>query len=273
MNKMFLKHVSSIVSLFFIVPIIGGCSGKKLDKLDSIKSSKKLVAYTNANFPPFEYMKGVEVIGADVDMLKEIASGLGVSLEVKDAEFDSILASIASGKADLSASAFTITDERKEQIDFSETYFKTVQNMIMKNDSKIKSIEDLHEKRVGVVLGYTGQYAIENEVKNGVLREKPPVVTILNSGIDGSLEVKNGKLDVLILDNFVADKLAQKNKSLKSVELTYENGKSVTEEEYAIAIPKGNPKLLSAVNESIQKVKKEGKFEKWVEEHDRGSNE
>ena len=106
------------------------------------KNDKVLVMATNAAFPPYEYVEGGKFVGIDVEIAGLIAEKLGMELKIHDVEFGSIIAGVQSGKFDMGIAGMTVTDERKEKVNFSETYAKGVQVVIVKEDCEYASFED-----------------------------------------------------------------------------------------------------------------------------------
>ncbi len=115
-----------------------------------------LVMATNAEFPPYEYYEGGEVVGIDADIARAIAEDMGMELKIEDMAFDSIIAAVQSGKADFGAAGMTVTEDRLASVDFSDTYAEAKQVIIVKEGSEVKSADDLAGKTVGVQLGTTG---------------------------------------------------------------------------------------------------------------------
>ena len=249
-----------------IAMLFGGCQSGKSGKLASIQSAKKLVIYTNAEFPPFEYISGDSVVGVDMYIAKAIADDLGVELEINDAPFDSIITSLASGRGDISLSGFTIREDRKEMVDFSKPYINSVQYLILPADSDIQTMEDLSGKRVGAALGYTGEFVLDDEIEDGVLTDAGVQKITVNSAIDGTLDILNNRLDAVIMDEYVAIKIASENDSIEAIKLVYADGSDVAEE-YGVAVPKGNQALVDRINKVIDKLNSEGKIAQWMNDH------
>ena len=121
----------------------------------------KLVMATNAEFPPYEFHDGDSIVGIDAEIAKAIADELGMELEIEDIAFDSIIPEIVSGKADMGLAGMTVTEDRMQSVDFSDTYAKASQKIIVTEDSEIASPDDLKGVIVGVQLGTTGDiYAV-----------------------------------------------------------------------------------------------------------------
>ena len=116
-----------------------------------------LVMATNAEFPPYEFHDGGEIVGIDVEIAAAIAAEMGMDFEVEDIAFDSIIPEVQSGKADFGAAGMTVTEDRKQSVDFSDSYATATQVIIIKEDNAdIVSPDDLEGKTIGVQLGTTG---------------------------------------------------------------------------------------------------------------------
>ena len=221
------------------------------------QASNKLIMGTNAAFPPFEYTttNGLvgEFDGIDVAIAKKIAEADGKELQINDMEFDGLISAVSTGKIDMAVAGMTVTDERKQNVDFSDTYYVAAQVMVVAADNEdIKSAEDIKKgKKVGVVIGYTGDSLV---TEMGVDDNN---ITRANRGIDIVQDVKNGKLDAVVIDSATGKALAEAN-GLKVVE----DPKAFETEEYAIAVKKGNKELVDKINKVLAEMKKSGEIEK-----------
>ncbi|MHC1749916.1 MAG: basic amino acid ABC transporter substrate-binding protein [Cellulosilyticaceae bacterium] len=244
-----LNKLSKIVAIVAIgvlsVGTLVGCGGKSEDVL---------IMGTNATFPPFEYIEGGKIVGFDVELAELIANKMGKKLQVEDMEFNTLLASVDSGKIDFVAAGMTVSEERLKQVDFSNEYFKSKQMIIVnEGDASIKAPEDLEGKKIGVQLGTTGDtYA--SDIKDAE-------VTQYDKGAIAVMDLKNKKIDAVIIDQDPAKKLAESQKGVVVVEAPF------IEEEYAIAIKKGNTKLQEEINKALDEVKQDGSFDKLVEKY------
>ena len=263
MPKKILVMIALCVSA---VMCLSACTGGRSGKLASIRSAGKLVVFTNSEFPPFEYPAGNDVVGVDMEIAKAIADDLGVALEINDAPFEGIIASLASGRGDIAISGFTITEERKKEVDFSRPYIMSVQYLILPSNSEIAFMEDLAGKRVAAALGYTGEFVLDDEIEDGALTGAGVQKVTVNSAIDGALDIKNGKLDAVIMDEYVALKIAGDDPALKAIKLVFANGDDVAEE-YGVAVPKGNADLVDRINKVIDRLIADKKIQQWVIEH------
>jgi arginine/lysine/histidine transporter system substrate-binding protein len=207
---------------------------------------------TNAEFPPFEMPAeaGDEdsvdgYTGIDMQMMKLIAEDNGATVKVNNMEFDSLLVALTSGQIDAVAAGMTVTDERKEAVDFSEPYYVAKQVMIVKEDSDIAKASDMEGKKITVIQGYTGETAVQ---------ELGYEYEAFKKGTEAVLELVNGKCDVVVIDSATANQYIKNNEGLKIVE----DDEAFASEEYAIAVNKGNTELLDKINASIAKLKEEG---------------
>lgn len=234
--------------------VFTGC-GEKKSALARIKESGELVMLTNAAFPPFEYLSSDnEVAGVDVEIAKAIAEEIGVQLKIVDMDFDGIITSIQSGKGDIGASGITATDERRKSVDFSINYVDAAQLIIVKADNTaINGPEDLDGKKVGAQSGTTGETFLTDETQAEVYRFK--------TAADAAMELSNGKLDAVVVDELPAKQIVATYSGLKVLDVP------LTEEQYAIAIAKGSDDLKEVVDKVIAELLESGKIDQWIEEH------
>lgn len=235
-------------------------------------NSNKFVVSTNATFYPYEYLGADnKIVGVDMDIAKEIAKEAGKELKIDNVEFKSALTAVSTGNADVSIAGITIDEERKKTLDFSEPYAVSVQYIVVKEDSNVKTIEDLAGLKIGVQTGTTSHSIIESEIKGdgdkkGVLKDTDTKLTTYKSSLLAALELNTNTLDAVVVDELPAKNIVKENKGLKCFELTYKDG-STTKEEYAVAVKKGDTKTLELVNKVIKKLKEEGKIDEFLLNH------
>jgi len=238
------KILSMVLVLALTVAMLCGCSGAAGSKGLTVKDGVLTMA-TNAYFPPYEYYEGSEIVGIDAEIAEAIATKLGLKLEIQDMEFDSIITAVQTGKADMGLAGMTVTDERLQMINFSETYATGVQVVIVAEDSDIASIDDLAGKKIGVQLATTGDiYACDDFGAENVEE--------YNKGNDAVLALTQGKIDAVIIDNEPAKNYVAANEGLKILDTEY-----VTED-YAACINKSNEELLNQVNKALEELKADG---------------
>ena len=198
---------------------------------------------TNAEFPPFEFVAGTGVIdqydGIDMAIAKQIAEDNGMTAAIENMEFDSLLVALQNGQIDAAIAAMTVTEERKEAVDFSVPYYTATQVMIVKEDSDIAAAADMADKKICVVQGYTGEICVNDM---GYSYEA------FKKGTEAVLELVNGKCDVVVIDSATAQKYVDDNEGLKIVE----DASAFESEEYAVAVQKGNTALLDMINKAIE---------------------
>ena len=204
-----------------------------------------LTMATNAAFPPYEYYEGDEIVGIDAEIAKAIADKLGLELKIEDMEFNSIVIAVDGGKADMGLAGMTVTDERKETVNFTDSYATGIQAIIVAEDSDIAGLDDLKEKKIGVQLATTGDtYATEDFGADYVEQ--------YNKGADAVMALKQGKIDAVIIDKQPALSFIESTEGLKILDTDY------VQEDYAACIAKSNEPLLEAVNGALSELKEDG---------------
>ena len=212
----------------------------------------KLVMATNAEFPPYEYHDGDAIVGIDAEIAKAIADELGMELEIEDIAFDSIIPEIVSGKADMGLAGMTVTEDRMQSVDFSDTYAKASQKIIVTEDSEIASPDDLKGVIVGVQLGTTGDIYVSDLEADGTTVER------YSKGFEAVQALSQGKIDAVVIDGEPAKTFVAETQGLKILD------ESFTDEEYAIAVKKGNTELLEKINGALKTLKDNGTLDEIV---------
>ncbi|MCD8180931.1 MAG: transporter substrate-binding domain-containing protein [Firmicutes bacterium] len=253
MKKKLVKLVSLSAAAVMAAAALAGCGS----------SDDTLVMGTNAAFPPFEYTTSEGLVdefdGIDVAIALKIAESMDKTLVIEDMEFDGLIASVKTGKIDMAVAGMTATEERAQSVDFSDTYFVASQVILVAQDNEdiLSAADFLNDKTVGVVLGYTGDSIVTETL--GVAEDK---ITRANRAIDVVQDVKNGKLDAVVVDSATGKALAEKN-DLKVVE----DPSVFDTEEYAIAVQKGNTELLDAINAVLAEMKENGEIDALAEQY------
>lgn len=265
------KIVSLVCAAALAVSMLAGCSAKKEEtkaaettaqttaesagETTPAKNSGKLVMATEAGFAPYEYTEdGTTVIGVDVDIANEIAKAMGKELEIQNMTFDGALLAVQQGIVDFAAAGISVTPDRQEVMDFTIEYATSKQVVVVKKDAgKIAAPEDVKEGTVvGVQMGTTGDYYCQDlgsEVKQ------------YSKYAEAAMELKNGKLDCIVMDSLPAEQLVAANDDLQILD-----GELFTDK-YAIAVKKGNTELLDQLNEVLQTLVDEGKIDEFTINH------
>lgn len=215
----------------------------------ALADDNTLTMATNASFPPYEFYEGETVTGIDVEICAAIAQKLGMEFEVADMEFDAILSAVSSGKADVGMAGMTVTEERKQMINFSSSYATGIQAVIVKEASPITTVDDLYAEgadyKIGVQLSTTGDiYATDDFGEDHVVPYP--------NGNDATMALLAGKVDCVIIDNEPAKAYVAANEGLKVLETSY------AVEDYAACIAKDNTELLEKFDAALKELIDDG---------------
>lgn len=209
---------------------------------------------TDTTYPPFEFEEGGDYKGIDIDIINAIAEEEGFEIELKPMDFGGIIPAILADQLDVAIAGMSITDDRKEKVDFSDPYFDAGLTLVVSEDNNdITSVDDLKGKVVAVKNGTTGAEHAE-KIKDEVgIKE----VRQFNDSPSMFQEVANGNADVLIEDYpVIAYAIKKSNLDLKTV------GDRLNGDQYGIAVKKGeNQELLEKINSGLKKIKDNGKYD------------
>lgn len=249
-----------------------GYSGYDMD-------SEELVMATNAEFPPYEYKEGNEFKGIDIEIAQELAKRMGKKLVIKDVKFDAALLGVSEGKYDMVLAGLTVTEDRKKSMSFSESYAKGVQVMIVKDGSSITGIDDLFnydengdpvslkntEIKIGVQTNTTGDIYSSSDVTGWGFNDlnedgstKTDRVKRYDNGAIAVEALKNGQVDVVIIDEEPAKSYVAANTGIKILDSKY------AEEDYAIAVHKKSTELLAEIDKHLAAMKADGTLDAIV---------
>ena len=200
---------------------------------------------TNAAFPPYEYYEGDTVVGIDAEIAQAIAEKLGLSLEIVDMDFNSIITAVQSGKVDVGIAGMTVDPDRLENVDFTDSYATGVQVVIVTEDSDIASVDDLEGKLIGTQEGTTGwSYCSEDYGDDMVIP--------YTNGATAVQALLDAKVDRVVIDQQPAPSFVEANEGLKILETEY------AVEDYAIAVSKDNTALRDAINTALNELIEDG---------------
>jgi len=235
-----------------------GSASKGSDAAVSLIRPGTLTVCTHLPYKPFQYNQGGKVVGFDVDMMDLVAKKLNATQEIVDIDFAQITsgAVFAAKKCDAGAGATTITDARKQAIDFSDPYFKATQALLVKSDAPYTDLAGLKGQTVGVQTDTTGQiYAEKNKDANGY------AVKVFDDMPSSLAAVQAGTIQAAINDNGVLFDYAKTNPTTKVVK-EFETG-----EQYGLMAQKGNTAMITVINEVLAAAKKDGSYntiyKKW----------
>lgn len=215
----------------------------------------KLIMSTNAAFPPYEMTTDSgEFEGIDIETAQAIADKLGLELQIDDMDFDAALLAVQQGKADMVMAGVTVTDERQNVMDFTDSYATGIQSIIVKEDSDIASVDDLAGKKIGTQRGTTGYLYCSDDFGD-------ENVVAYDNGLTAVQMLNNGQVDCVVIDNAPAKEFIAANPGLKLLDTAY------VEESYAIGIGKGNTELKDAINTALEELKVDGTLQAIVDKY------
>lgn len=215
----------------------------------------KLIMSTNAAFPPYEMTTDSgEFEGIDVETAQAIADKLGLELQIDDMDFDAALLAVQQGKSDMVMAGVTVTDERQNVMDFTDSYATGIQSIIVKEDSDIASVDDLAGKKIGTQRGTTGYLYCSDDFGD-------ENVVAYDNGLTAVQMLNNGQVDCVVIDNAPAKEFVAANPGLKLLDTAY------VEESYAIGVGKGNTELKDAINTALEELKADGTLQAIVDKY------
>lgn len=253
MKKLFLLLLT--VCLLGTAALTVGCG-----QSDSAEQSGKKVLRVgmDASYPPFgsQNQETKDYEGFDVDIIRAIGAEEGFDVEISNRSFDGLIPALQAKEIDVAINDITITDDRKQSVDFSKPYYIAGLGVVVRSDNdKIHTAEDLQGKTLGVSIGSTGEEAA---------RKIPGAnVRVFNAINEAFLEVQNGGVDAVVNDIPTNEYYVSHagNKNVRTAEV------ALTKEDLGIAVLKGNTELLTKIDDGLAKIKANGKFseiyEKW----------
>ena len=219
------------------------------DKIEAIQSAGKIVLGTSADYPPYEFIVEVdgnmEVVGFDIEIAREIANDLGVELEIRDMDFDGLLAALVAGNIDFIVAGMVPTEERKESVDFSIPYYSAEQRFLVRAEdaAELNTIESLTGKRIGAQIS-----TVQEEIAKEQIQD-PAELRFLSRINDIVMDLKSDRIDGIVLVGPVADSYAKADPQLQLSDISFGQ-----EDGVAIAIAKGNDDLTASINASLERM-------------------
>lgn len=223
--------------------------------------SGKLHMSTNAQFPPYELTNDDgSFSGIDVEIATAIAEKLGLELVVDDMDFNSVITAVQQGKSDIAMAGLTVTDERKQNVDFTASYATGIQVVIVPEDSDITTLDDLaNDKMIGTQDGTTGWMYCSDTVENGGYGEDH--VIAYTNGATAVQALLSGSVDAVVIDNEPAKAFVAANEGLKILDTEY------TVEDYAIGVSKDNSALRDAIDAVLSEMIADGTVQSIIDNY------
>lgn len=259
-----MKKILAIVLMLTMVFALAACGSDEAtteEGTEATDAAETLVMATNAEFPPYEYYEGGEIVGIDAEIGAAIADKLGMEFKIEDMEFNSIIAAVESKKASIGMAGMTVTEEREQSVNFTDTYATGVQVVIVAEGSEITTVDNLfeegHDWKIGVQESTTGDiYATEDIEDAGF-----GTIERYNKGADAVNALLSGKIDCVIIDNQPAQAFVEANEGLSILDTEYAT------EDYAICIAKDNEELLEKVNAALQELIDDGTVQSIIDKY------
>ncbi|MBR2524495.1 MAG: transporter substrate-binding domain-containing protein [Clostridiales bacterium] len=232
---------------------LAGCAGSS-NKL-TVEDGKLIMA-TNAFFPPYEFYEGDKIVGIDQEIAAEVATRLGLELEIQDVEFDSIITGVQAGKYDIGCAGMTVTEDRLKSVNFTTPYATGIQVIIVADGSDIADADALiaGDYTVGVQQGTTGDIYMSDEVGDDRVER-------FNKGADAVLALTNGQVDAVVIDNEPANAFVEANEGLVILDTPY------AVEDYAMCLNKDNEELLNKINDALKAMTDDGTIAAIIEKY------
>lgn len=262
--KKILKFVMVSMMIMGLMISALGCGGQAADNPADYGSVKKIVAGTNAAFPPFESQEGEEYVGFDMDLIRAIGEVEGYEVEIRHMGFKALIPALDADKIDCAIAGMSINPDRLKKIDFSEPYFDAGLIIAVSKDTEgINGLEDLKGKRLAAEKGTTGSNACVGVQK----KDSSTVVKNFDKVPEAFMELNKGGVDAVINDQAVTLNYIETsgNDKVKTVGDVFS-----AEEQYGIGVKKGNEEMLNVINDGLKKLQENGEFQKiydkWISE-------
>ncbi len=240
------------LAILFITVVFGLITQRKKD----------LIVGTNPTFPPLEYIggsSGTDIIGANVELVKLIANDYGRDYHLEIVQFTELFSSLESGKIDISIGGLAVSDERKKLVDFSEPYYSvSVVALVRKDDDTFDDVDTKEalgqNKKLGTRSGSVLEATTSSIADGNPYDTKASWTLIVH-------ELLNGKIDAVIINNVVADVFLEKYDNLEVLPTKFDTLN------HAIAVKKGNTKVLNSINKTIEKLNSTDQYQRFVDEY------
>lgn len=243
------KILCVVLAVMFVCFSFAACSSNATEEKETLTMA------TNATFPPYEFVEGDKVVGIDAEIAQAIADKLGMNLEIVDTEFDSIIPGVQGGKYSMGMAGMTVTDERLESVNFSTSYAKGIQSVIVPENSDIKSVDDISSStKIGVQVATTGCIYAEDDYGVDAVQE-------FQNGAAAVQALVSGKIDCVIIDNQPAIEFVKQNAGLKILDTAY------AEEDYAICFNKNDEDLMKKVNAALEELIADGTVQSILDKY------
>ncbi len=248
------KLISIMLVTAMAATVFAGC---KKEESETKTESDTIIVGTEAGFAPYEYMEGDKVVGIDMDIAQAIADSLDKKLVIKNMDFDGALLAVQNGTVDFVAAGVSVDAERDKVMDFSTEYVDSTEVIVVNAANPAVATVDndgLADKIIGVQQGNIADFYVEENVQYKEVKRYTKFA-------QAAEDLKNGKIDCIIMDQYPAEELVASNSELVIMDGT------LFQDKYAIAVKEGNKKLLDSINAVIEDLKTSGKMDQIIAAH------
>ena len=243
------KLFALALAVLMIMACFAGCGSKGIT-LDDVKKAGKLVIATSPDFPPFEELQADgSVTGIEIDIMEIICERLGVELEIKQMNFDSVLPGIKSGKYDCGVSGISVTPKRQKNVLFTDPYCLAAQAIVVVEGSTITGKTDLSDKKISVQSGTTAEsFCMENNY----------TISPFASNVDAQMALTTGKVAAWVIDDLTAKEMVDAYNAGNPEKKLVILDEARTTEPYAFAFAKGSDSLVAEINKILTEIVADG---------------
>lgn len=257
-----LRHPFRFFALLLVAATLSAACGDSDDgeSAGGLVEEGKLTVCSDIPYAPFEFEEDGELKGVDVDLMKAIAAELDLEAEFRDTDFDGIFAALAAGNCDVIASSVSITDERKEENNFSAGYFEINQSLLVRKEdgATYKDLASLKGKVVGVQSETTGAAFAEEQCATAGCEVKE------FTGADELFTALKAKQVDGVLQDFPINAYNADTTGDSVVSAVFDSEES---EEYGFVVPKDQPELLADIDRALEALRENGEYDKILEEY------
>ena len=272
-----MKKILSMIMIAMMVIMVGcgqssngaaegeetnGNDAAPANKLEQILASGKIVVGTSADYPPYEFHAMIDgkdqIVGFDVEVMKEIAAGLGVTLEIQDMGFDAVLAGVETGLIDIGVAGINASPDREDAMDFSNVYYSAVQTILVAKDkvNEYNGIASLDGKTVGAQIGSIQETMAKESLTNSQVKSLTKVTDLI-------LELKTGMVDGVMVEMAVAQSYAKQNPDLAVAEsIIFEDMEGGS----TVITANGETELMAEINKILADMVASGRIDTYVAE-------
>lgn len=258
-----LKKLALMTMAFGLLVTLAACGSSSKNQLTKIKDKGTLTVAVSPDYAPFEFQMLKDgkntVVGSDIDLANEIGKALGVKVNIQAMDFNNVLASVTSGKADIAISGISADEDRKKAYDFSDSYYSAQNVIVVKknNQDSLAKLEAFKGKKIAAQKGSVQEKVATDQIKDASL------VALIKTG-QAINELKNGTVEGVVLEGPIAKSYVSANPDLVISDIKLDSSDT---DSYCVALPKKSDELRTEINKVIKKLKATDAINKSVEKN------